>query len=60
MTQDQIITAITTALQTSDSNGEFSNVILIMQNAIIQSLPNLSSDQLANMCTVLNINTSGS
>jgi len=60
MTQEQIISAITTALQTADANGEFSNVVLVMQALIVQTLPNLSLTQLQQICTILNINTSGS
>jgi len=60
MTNDQIIAAITTALQTQDVNGEYANVILLMQASIINSLGSMPPDQLANICTLLNINTSGS
>jgi hypothetical protein len=60
MTQAQMISAITTALQTQDANGEFSNVILVIQALIISSLQTMGLPQLQNICTILNINTSGS
>jgi hypothetical protein len=60
MTNDQIIAAIATALQTQDVNGEYANVVLLMQASIINSLSSMSPDQLANICTLLSINTSGS
>ena len=58
MTQQQMIAAITSSLQTADSNGEFSNVILLLQAIIINGMPNYTITQLQTMCTVLNINTS--
>ena len=60
MTNDEIIAAITTALQTQDVNGEYNNVILLIQASIINNLATMSPDQLAKICTILNINTSGS
>jgi len=59
MTQDQIIAAITAALQQQDANGEYSNVILLLQQMILNQLPLMQTDQLQNICTILNINTSG-
>ncbi len=56
MTQAQILAAIAAALQQQDSNGEYSNVTLVMQALILKSLPNLSQDQITNLCTILNIN----
>jgi hypothetical protein len=58
MTQDQMVQAIVTALQTADANGEFSNVVLLMQAQLISWVPNASVDQLQSMCQILNINTS--
>ena len=60
MTQDQMVQAIITALQKADANGEFSNVILLIQAQLISWIPNASIDQLQSMCQTLNINTSGS
>lgn len=57
MTQDQILAAIAAALQVQDANGEYSNVTLVMQALIIKSLPNLSQDQITNLCNLLGINT---
>ncbi len=58
MTQQQIIEAITAALQTQDSNGEYSNVVLLMQALMINNLSVMSDTQLQNICNILNINTS--
>lgn len=60
MTNDQIISAITTSLNTPDANGEYSNVLLLVKQSIINNLSSMSPDQLQAICTVLNINTSGS
>jgi hypothetical protein len=60
MTPDQMIAALTAALQATDANGEFSNVILLVQAQIIYSLQFASPDQLQALCAALNINTSGS
>lgn len=60
MTNDQIISAITTSLNTPDANGEYSNVLLLVKQSIINNLNSMSPDQLQEICTVLNINTSGS
>jgi hypothetical protein len=57
MNQQDMINALTSALQQQDSNGQYYNVTLVLQTAIINSLPNLTITQLQNMCTILGINT---
>ena len=59
MTQAQIIAAITQALQQQDASGEFSNVIFLMQQIIINQLQIMQMSQLQNIANILNINTSG-
>jgi hypothetical protein len=60
MTQAQIIAAITAALQQQDSNGEYSNVILVMQTILINQLQLMDAAHLQIIANALNINTSQS
>jgi hypothetical protein len=60
MTQEQIIAAITAALQQQDSNGEYSNVILVMQTILINQLQLMDAAHLQIIANALNINTSQS
>lgn len=53
MTNAQMIAAIIAAIQTD------ANVILVMRAVVTNNLPNVSTTQLTNICTILGIDTSG-
>jgi hypothetical protein len=60
MTQQDMINAITTALQTADANGEFNSVIIILQALLLINVQTMSIDKLQQICSILNINTGAS
>lgn len=57
MDQTQMLAAIIQALQTPDSNGNFTNVALVIQYVLGLQLQTATQDQLQAICQVLNINT---